>query len=483
MHHSYTKLLTSKKGACQGGTPLIFTERHLQAVWLEQKYFRDLKTYQGGAVRVLSPGIWNAEAGPDFRKAHLQVAGNNLLGDVEIHLRESDWYNHQHHQDSRYNEVVFHLALWRATTEKLLFTSAKKQILQACIEPYLTVPISRLVKLIDLDLYPYQRFVGSGRCAQELFRSMSKQEIVKFFQKAALWRLKQKSIYLKSIVNDPQYLMGAGIAMGLGYKHNTATFQELFSWMLTHRDLPEDQLLSLSMGVCGFFEERFLEKWQDSSYYQLLKSLWWGQQSAADHQAQLHLHQVRPLNHPVRRLVYMTKMLRDPQLEHLFERMESHWVRSWLRCPKWTVLRAQLIQLLPEYKDPYWNRHYTFETGSREGDYALVGADLKQEILVNTFLPLLYDTILNRQNECEMTAFENFYFSFPSVSSSKSKYLMHRFFGDTSKGKLLKKAMASQGSFQLHRDFCIHYEASCEGCPFVDRFKENSNPDVYCSPD
>src|SRR5437868_5565612 len=91
----------------------FFTERHLQAVWLEQKYFKNLRAVSGEEIRVISPGIWNAEAGPDFLKAHLRIGNCDYKGDIEIHLAESGWYQHRHHEDPRYNNVVFHLSLWK----------------------------------------------------------------------------------------------------------------------------------------------------------------------------------------------------------------------------------------------------------------------------------------------------------------------------------------------------------------------------------
>lgn len=66
----------------------ILTERHLQAMWLEQKYFHILKTCDGRHIEVISPGIWNSEAGPDFLKAHLKIGDQEYQGDIEIHLSQ-----------------------------------------------------------------------------------------------------------------------------------------------------------------------------------------------------------------------------------------------------------------------------------------------------------------------------------------------------------------------------------------------------------
>ena len=103
------------------------------------------------------------------------------------------------------------------------------------------------------------------------------------------------------------------------------------------------------------------------------------------------------------------------------------------------------------------------------------GETLKREILVNTILPLLHEGVQERQDPEELSAFDRLYRSLPAAQTGKGRYLVHRFFGDTPKGAILKKAEMEQGAYQIHRDFCLHYEASCEGCPFVQRVK---NPKV-----
>src|SRR5688572_13887579 len=48
-------------------------ERLLQAIWHHQRIHRQqLQTMDGRALRVLHPGFWNRESGPDFRRALLQ---------------------------------------------------------------------------------------------------------------------------------------------------------------------------------------------------------------------------------------------------------------------------------------------------------------------------------------------------------------------------------------------------------------------------
>lgn len=442
----------------------FLTERHLQAMWLEQKYFKPLHTISGELIEVISPGIWNADAGPDFLKAHIKIGPREYRGDIEIHLLEESWYQHGHNDDERYNDVILHVSLWKPKNEVLIKSKNGRVLLQTYLEHNLTIPHSRIVQLIDLDLYPYKKFIGSGRCAQTLFRTLPEKKIVAFFKSAAAWRLEKKADFLKAHVSDPSLRMGAGVAMALGYKNNTQQFLNLFLWLSSIREAPEEVLLALGMHACGFFGESYHKKWTDSPLYSHLNALALKFTSESFPKFKLELNQIRPLNHPIRRLVVLSKLIKDPAMPILFHTMELCWRNN---------TEKQIKDLLPTYCDPYWNTHYSFEKESRNEMLSLMGEDLKDRIIINTFLPLLSEQIVSRGDPEEINAFENFYSSFSAEKNSKTKYLIHRFFGDGHKGEILNRAETEQGAYQLHRDFCLHYEASCFGCPFVDRFKQN----------
>jgi hypothetical protein len=454
-----------------------FTERHLQAMWLEQKFFRGLKTIEGFEVEVLSPGIWNSEAGPDFRKAHLRIDGKDLRGDVELHLAQEGWVNHGHHLDPNYDDVIFHLSFWNPKKQKKIVTSDNNEILAAFIEDFLTVPVSRILKLIDLELYPYYKFTGTGYCAQNLITKLSEEKTLHLFSAASFWRLRKKYEFLKNWTPNQACSVKAGMAMALGYKKNSQTFLELYLYLLQYRDFSENELLAIGMGSCGFFEKRFVKKWNVSKKYQELEEFWSFHSSEVDHQAGVYLHQIRPLNHPVRRLVVLVKIIRDINLDRMEERLSKLWNAWHFRCVSkkdFSELQKKILLLLPLYDDSYWNSHYLFEVEEKENFLPLLGKDLRKSMLINTFLPLLFENVRERNEIEEVEAFNQFYFSFTSSSNSKSRYLENRFFGTSPKKKILAHSITVQGAYQIHRDFCVHYEASCEGCPFVENYQGSS---------
>lgn len=448
------------------------TENHLQAMWLEQKYFKNILTSKGECIEVISPGIWNCEAGPDFLKAHFRIGSKEVKGDVEIHLSDDGWSRHRHNQDPRYNGVVLHLSLWTPKTQHELEKMNGEKMHQAYFEPHLTISLNRILKLIDLELYPYKKFLGSGKCAHALFRKENSFDIQIFFYSAAEWRLVLKKQHLDAKIGDRKLIVGAGIAMALGYKENAEAFFEIFIRLMAAQPASEEISVALALGMCGFFHQPFKNKWKESQKYLELLNIFESQKFS--HQVSLILGQIRPLNHPVRRLVYLSKLILDPNLFLLEEKIYVEWENNWQRfvqTGKWPQIQQLFIDLIPLYEDSFWNFHYTFIDKTRESVLPLLGGNIKKIIFVNTFLPLLQDSILERNDSKEIDAFHQLYRSVQGAKSGKMHYLRHRFFGDHQKGNVLNKASMEQGAFQLHKDFCSLYECSCEGCGFIEKYQ------------
>jgi hypothetical protein len=460
----------------------LLTERHIQAMWLEQKYFRSLKTSEGEIISIISPGIWNSGPGPDFFKAHLKIGNTEMRGDIELHLSDDSWYQHKHHLDGNYNNVILHVSYWSPKHVRPLLTAEGLKIPQAYFEKSLTIPEARILNLIDLELYPYIHFSGSGTCANSLFHTLSEKNIRLFFRSAAEWRLGQKYHMLKARSDRFGKCGANGIAMVLGYKHNAEAFSLLFHQISSQKFDSEIQRFAFALGQCGFFENKYLIKWNVSPYYQELRTVYGSLNISGHHpRVTLKLNKIRPPSHPVRRLAALVKLASDTRFYSLDDRLLVLWSDSWQGLTNTTslkLLREELNSLLPTYEDNYWQRHYAFEAKAQSKPIALIGDDLKQEMIVNILLPLLYGNI--KENPPELEAFTRLYASFPSPKTHKTKYLTHRFFGHALSGEVLKKNEMQQGAYQLHRDFCIHFEASCQGCPFITRYKNVFVSDACC---
>ena len=85
-------------------------ERLLHYVWKHKILpLKPLTTVEGQTVEVIDPGLHNHDQGPDFFNAKIRLDGTVWAGNVEVHLRSSDWYRHSHESDPAYNSVILHV--------------------------------------------------------------------------------------------------------------------------------------------------------------------------------------------------------------------------------------------------------------------------------------------------------------------------------------------------------------------------------------
>src|SRR4051812_22093693 len=144
-------------------TNSVMPERLLQIVWYHQRLLRDqLKTLDGKIVRVLHPGFWNHEAGPDFRGAVLQI-GDEVAksGDVEIDLRSDGWRSHGHDRNPNFANVILHV-VWEpgGTSGNDTPTLALKS--------YLDAPINELSLWLGSDSAQNFPANSTGQCCAPL---------------------------------------------------------------------------------------------------------------------------------------------------------------------------------------------------------------------------------------------------------------------------------------------------------------------------
>ena len=72
----------------------------------------DMTTEVGEPIKVIYPGRLNDDRGADFRGAVIATSRGLIKGDVEVHVRSSDWQLHRHHHDPVYNRVILHVVMW-----------------------------------------------------------------------------------------------------------------------------------------------------------------------------------------------------------------------------------------------------------------------------------------------------------------------------------------------------------------------------------
>ena len=70
----------------------------------------EIRGRDGHSYLIVYSGKPGGSLGPDFTDAVVKRDdGITYRGDIEIHVRESDWRSHGHHNDPRYNGVVLHV--------------------------------------------------------------------------------------------------------------------------------------------------------------------------------------------------------------------------------------------------------------------------------------------------------------------------------------------------------------------------------------
>ncbi|HKK17315.1 MAG TPA: DUF2851 family protein [Opitutales bacterium] len=93
--------------------PFSVSEKIIQKIWHRGDFYQEgLKTTAGKGLKVLGPGSWNTNEGPDFKGACLEIDGQETVGDVEIHFYPNDWFKHGHDQNPNFEKVVLHVVLY-----------------------------------------------------------------------------------------------------------------------------------------------------------------------------------------------------------------------------------------------------------------------------------------------------------------------------------------------------------------------------------
>jgi hypothetical protein len=233
------------------GAASVYTEKDLQDLW-EQRRFRHegLLTEDSVPLTVEFPGFRWGEGGPDFRGARLVLGGRRVWGDVEIHRTPSGWAAHGHRRDGAYASVVLHVVLRRDR-----FVEPPKDPPLLVLEPYLhgTLPPPPPAGTEDLDALGEEWFAE---------------------RRARLERALERDAADEVLYRE--------ILVGLGYKHNKAAMAELGRRLPLAR-LPEG-------GAAG------IEAALRSAARSLPSALW-------------RLRNVRPANHPARRLAGAARFL------------------------------------------------------------------------------------------------------------------------------------------------------------------------------
>ena len=429
-------------------------EKRLSLVW-QRLLGRKLTTVEDKHLRVIYPGRINGDNGPDFRDAVIAMNESNLIkGDIEIHIKSSDWYSHSHHCDPEYNNVILHVVAQHNAGSATL-TQNSKSVPVLCLSPELWH---------QAYLMPYHRLP----CFQ-ITKYKDKQALMKLLDIAGEERFKQKAALFRASLHQEEagQVLFQGIMRALGYSKNTMPFEKLACRLplnfIERTELRGSLVLKQAwlLGTAALLPfQRLGRRHPKEREAQELEQIWQsiGKGTKTMSEDDWHLSRIYPNNSPVRRIVALSYLLQRYCREGLLAGM-LQVVRD---TPLMTGHRM-LVGSLIVFGSGYWQEHFDFDIGAKTRKSALLGHSKAAEIVVNVILPFAFawGKITGELGLKEKAI--KFYNHYPKLAENEITLHMARqlCLGDVSDFT----ACHQQGLIHIFRNYCR--EGRCSQCPLL----------------
>lgn len=405
-------------------------EDFLHYIWQFKKFnMLDLKTVQGEPVEIINAGQYLQQAGPDFFNAQIVISGQKWAGNVEIHLKSSDWYIHRHETDPNYHNVILHV-VWEHDTE--VFRKDNTEI-----------PVLELKNYTDVSILNSYNALAAAKswiyCEKEL-ESIDRFVLENWKERLFFERLQRKSAPIlelaKDIANDWEAALFCFLARNFGLNTNGEAFYKIaksipFS-VIRKESFEAENLEALLFGRAGL-----LDADHEDLYFKNLK----GRYQYLSHKYQLQPVYVddlqffkhRPDNFPTIRLSQLA------QLYHLHQNLFSKIVQATDIQTIYDIFRVQA--------SPYWQSHYRFDKESPKKRKALT-TSFVDLLIINTIVPFrfAYGKSTGRENSEELMNLLR------AISPEKNSIIdKFRQFKTP-----VESAYDSQSLLQLRNEYCAH---------------------------
>ncbi len=444
-----------------------FTERHLRVIWFDATHRPAVLTAQDDqSVEVLDPGRWNLEAGPDFLDATLRVlpGRRQVRGDVELHRHPADWVRHGHSGDPRYRRVVASVTWYPGRMPASALPAGALEI--ALRDTVLANP-TFCFEALDLTAYPYAAPAPRPPCAVALL-GLPAGAGAALLDRAGEERLRRKADRLAALCagHGPGQTLYEEVLAGLGYKQNelpcrrlaqTVPLATLRETVASHGQLAGYALLA---GVAGLLPSKPQAAWDEEArrFLRDVWNYWWKIQ--AHWQSRVlprelwTLHNLRPLNHPLRRLMAVLPLFTGagawPEaLPGLLSGAPATWATG-------------LLARLDDAGDnaPFWSRRAGFGGKPLPHPAALVGAGRAAALLLNALVPFLmtqgYPELATPDKLGQLPAEDDHHLA---------RETAFRLFGRDHNPALHHTGLRQQGLVQIFQDFCLNAHTACADCP------------------
>jgi hypothetical protein len=231
-------------------------EDFLQQIWKMKRFpMNQLRLTDGRELSVLKTGIHNKESGPDFFNGEIIIDGIRWCGNIEIHVKSSDWNSHGHQFDKTYNNVILHVVYENNQPiviegEEIPCLELKQFLVQKMWSSYETfllnsnwIPCENLLSKVD-QVYFYKQLENS--LINRLERKVNK-----------------LNLRLNELQNNYRQLMYEVFAESFGNKVNSFPFIELtqrISINILEKE-NEQNKKDLLLGVAGLLNSSKNENW------------------------------------------------------------------------------------------------------------------------------------------------------------------------------------------------------------------------------
>lgn len=384
-------------------------------------------TTEGEHLEIVGVGRHNIHAGPDFFDARIRIGQTLWAGNVEIHLKSSDWNRHGHQTDPRYNNTILHVV---AEADALVANQAGSLI------PTVVIGWPRWIEYNYKSLMQQHEW---AKCATQV-NKIDPFRIRFFLNQLAIERLQQK------VGNIEQLLSLSGgdwsesfyhfFARSLGFRQNGDPFGMLArSLPVTILQKHADQLFQLEallFGQSGMLHDSLILE----AYPQSLKreydflSQKYGLKPIPGHLWKfMRMH---PLNFPTLRLAQLAGILHHggSLFAQVIQMEKLDDFRKLFRCETST----------------YWDHHYTFLKTSPYQKKGM-GEDSFLLMLINVMVPFLF-LYGDQQNKQELK--ERALKLLEELPPENNTILRHW----AASGIVPSNALESQALIHLHHEYC-----------------------------
>jgi hypothetical protein len=403
-------------------------EDFLHYLWQHKKFrFTHLQTTKGEPITILHSGQYLQLAGPDFFNAQLIIANQKWAGNIEIHLKSSDWYVHHHQNDDHYNNVILHVvwehdtAVFRKDNSEIPVLELKSYVTSEEISNYNALLTPKSWIFCEKQLVSFDKFVLSNWLERLFFE-----------------RLERKSIHIEQLLqdteNDWEAVLFCLLAKNFGLNTNGDSFYKMAKSIPFHivrkEALEVNYLESLFFGQAGMIpntvEDTYLKELQAQYDYLAIK---YKLERPIIEPIEFFKH--RPDNFPT---------IRIAQLSMLY-----HLQRNLFSSIFAVTTSKEIYQIFDVAVSRYWKTHYNFDKSSPKKEKSLSKAFIDL-VIINTIVPLQFAYSKSQGKDIS----EQLLTIINTIAPEKNA-IIDKF---QSFGIISKSAFETQSLLQLKNDYC-----------------------------